>query len=65
MLEQISEIGGGLIIKSFVSEEKDSKLNPLWDRKPVKLLEDRGDMVTRARMSEQTCSRILDVLEFI
>lgn len=42
VVEQVGEVGGGLVMKSFVSEEKDFELDPLWDREPV---EDGGDVV--------------------
>lgn len=31
----------------------------------MKLLEDRSNVITGRGMSEQECSRVLDVLEFI
>ncbi len=43
-MEQVGEVGGGLVMGGFMSEEKD--LDPLWDREPVEILEDRGDVVT-------------------
>lgn len=56
ILEQVSEVGGGLVMKSFVSEKKDFKLNPLWGRKPVKLLEDRSDGHENERADVQQSS---------
>ncbi len=64
-VKQVDEAGGGLVVEGFMSEEKDFKLDPLWDREPVEVLEDRGDMVTGARVGEQASSRVLDILEFI
>ena len=65
MVEQICEVGGGLVMEGFVSEEKEFELDALWDREPVEVLEDRGDVVTGTGMGEQTGSRVLNVLEFI
>lgn len=62
MVEQVSEVGRGLVVKGFVSEEKDFKVDALWDREPVEVLEDGGDVVTGAGVSEQTGGRVLDVL---
>lgn len=64
-VEQVTEIGRGLVMEGFVSEKKDFELNSLWDREPVEVPDDRGDVVTGAGVGEQTSSRVLDVLEFI
>ena len=63
-VEQVSEVGKGLVMEGFVCEE-DFEFNLLWDGEPVKVLEDRGNVVTGAGVGEQTSSRVLDVLEFI
>lgn len=47
MLEQVSELGGGLAMEGFVIQKKDFDLKKLWDRKPEEVLEDRGDAVRR------------------
>lgn len=36
-----------------MSEQKDFELNPLWEREPVEVPEDRGDVVTGAGEGEQ------------
>ncbi len=59
MVEQVSKVGGGLVMKGFVSEEKDFDLVPLWD---VEVLEDRGKVVTGAGVGEQASSRVLDII---
>ncbi len=65
MVEQVSEVRGSLVMKGFVSEEKSFKLDVLWDREPVEVPENGGDVITRVGVSEQASSRVLDVLEFI
>lgn len=40
-------------------------MDVLWDREPVEVLKDRGDVVAGAGVSEETGGRVLDVLEFI
>jgi len=50
--EQVSEVGGSLVVEGFVGEEKDFELDALWDREPVEFLEDRGDVVTGAGAGE-------------
>lgn len=52
VVEQVSEVGRGLVMKGFMCEEEDFELNSLWDRKPMEVLEDRGNMVTGAGVSE-------------
>ncbi len=52
-------------MEGFMSEEKDFKLDPFWDREPVEVLEDNGDVVTGRGVGEQTSSRVLDILGFI
>ncbi len=64
-VEQVSEVGGGLVMKAFVSKETHFKLKASWDREPVEVLENRGDVITRVGVGEQASSRVLDVLEFI
>ena len=39
-------------------------MNALFDGEPVKVMEDRSDVISVAGMGEQTSSRVLDVLEF-
>ena len=46
-------------------EEEDFELNALWDREPVEVLEDGGNVFTGAGVGEQTSSRVLNVMEFI
>ena len=65
VVEQVGEVRGGLIIEGFVREEKDFVLYPLWDRKPVEVLKNRGDVISGAGVGEQASSRVLDVLEFV
>ena len=60
--EQVSEVGRGLVMESFVCEEEDFKLNILWNWEPVEVLDDRSDVITGEGLGKQTCSRVLDVL---
>ena len=39
-MEEVSEVGIGLVMEGFVSEEEDFKLNTLWNWEPVEVLED-------------------------
>lgn len=34
-------------------------MDPLWDREPVEVLKDKGDVVTEAGVGEQASSRVL------
>lgn len=51
-VEQVSEVGRGLVIEGFMSEEKDFELNSLWHREPMKVLKDWGDVFSCAGMGE-------------
>ena len=64
-VEKVCEVGGGLVVECFMGEEEDFKFNPLCNREPVEVPEDRSDVVTGAGVSEEASSRVLDVLEFI
>jgi len=47
---------GGPIMEGFVSEEKDFVLDSLWDGEPVKVLENRGDVITGVGLGKQQSS---------
>ena len=40
VVEQVSEVWGGLVVEGFVGEEKNLEVNPLGDSEPVEVLED-------------------------
>ena len=61
-MEQVSEVGRGLVMEGFVCEEEDFELNTLWNWEPVEALEDRSDVIMGAGVGEQTCRGVLDVL---
>lgn len=44
-MEQVSEAGRSLVMKGFCGRGG-FKLDALWSRKPVEVLEDKGDVVT-------------------
>ncbi len=46
MVEEVSEVRGGLVVEGFESEEQDFELDAVRDREPVEILKDRGDMLT-------------------
>lgn len=52
VVEQVSEVGRGLVIEGFMSEEKDFELNSLWHREPMKVLKDWSDVVAGASVGE-------------
>lgn len=64
-VEEVREIGGGQVVEGFKGGEQQFKFYPLFDWEPVEVLEDRGDVISGAGMSEQTGSRVLDVLKFV
>lgn len=45
-MEQVGEIEGGRVMKGFVSEKENLYLIPLWNWKPVMLLDDRSEVIT-------------------
>lgn len=63
-MEQVSEVGGGEVVKGFEGEEEQFIVNAVRDGEPVKVLADGGYVVVRMDLSEESDSRILDVLEF-
>lgn len=40
-------------------------MDALWNREPVEVLKDKGDVVAGAGVSEEAGGRVLDILEFI
>lgn len=65
MVKEVSDIGRVRIVKSLMGEEKDFDGDPVFDREPVEILEDRGDGVSGAGEGEQVGGRILDGLAFL
>ena len=61
-MEQVSEVGRGLVMEGFVCEEEDFKLNTLWDWEPVEVLKNRSNVITGGGVGKQMCSGVLDVL---
>ena len=59
-----SERQGG-VIQGFEGGEQYFEVNPVFDRKPVEVSEDRGDVFIAAGGGEQTSGRVLNILEFI
>ena len=45
VIEQVGKVGGGLDMEDFLSEERDFVMDLLWDREPLKCVEDTGDVV--------------------
>ena len=58
-VEQVTEVGRGLVMEGFVCEEKDFELNSLWDREPVEVPEDRGDVVSLFKVLDVVPYRML------
>ena len=63
VVQQVCEVGGGLIVEGFVSNQEDFEVDSLTDGGPVEVLEDGSDVVSGA--GEEAGSRVLDMLEFI
>ena len=61
-VEQVGEVGGGLVVEGFMGEKEEFKLNALANGEPVEVLEDRGDVITGAGVSEKAGGGVLDVL---
>ena len=53
-MEQVSEVGRGLVMEGFVCEEEDFELNTQWNWEPEEVLQDRSDVITGAGAGEQT-----------
>lgn len=41
------------------------EVNTLWDREPVWILEERGDVLGGTGVSKEACCRVLDELELV
>ena len=64
-VEQVCEVGWGLVVEGFVGEKEEFKLDTLRDREPVETLKHGGDVVTGAGVGEEASRRVLDVLELV
>ena len=49
-------------MEGFVGEEKDFEVDALFDGEPMKVLENRGDMVSGGGAGEKAGGGVLDVL---
>ena len=63
-LEQVRYIDGGKIVECFEGYQKDLKLYPVGDGKPMKFFEEGSYMVMFWRQCEYSCSCVLNALEF-
>lgn len=52
-------------MEGFEGEEEYFVLDAVQDGEPVEILEDWGDVITGAGVSEEAGSRVLDILQFI
>lgn len=65
MLESISEVEMGLVVKGLVCEEEENvKLDALCVSESVEVPYDRGDVITGIGKDEEAGSRVLNVLKF-
>lgn len=64
-VEEVREIGGGQVVESFKCDEQQFEFYALFYWEPVEVLEDRSDVISFARVSEQSGSRVLYVLQFV
>ncbi len=60
--EEVSEIGWSQVVKGLVGDEEDFEMDTLFHREPVKLTEDRGDVISGRGTSEQSGSGVLYIL---
>ena len=44
-MEEVAEVGGGSMVESFLCEEEVFVVDVVFNREPVKLDENRGDVV--------------------
>ena len=64
-VKEISKVGESKVMECFEGEKKDFEVYAVGDRKPVKVLEDGGDVVIGAGVRRQVGGGVLDILEFI
>ena len=51
-------------MEGFEGEEQNLEVDAGFDREPVKLLKDRGDVINGGGSGDDACGRVLDQLEF-
>lgn len=64
-MEEVRQVGGGQVVEGFIGDDEEFEMDTLGDWEPVEVMKDRGDVVTGAGVSEETSSRVLDVLKFL
>ena len=63
--EEVSEIWEGQRVESFIGEDQEFVLDPSGEGKPGEVFEDRGDVVARFGVSEETGCCVLDQSESV
>ena len=63
--EEIRQIWGGEVVDGIECVEKDFECNSEFDREPVKLLENGGDMVKGGGSGDDAGCRVLDQLKLM
>ena len=65
VVEQVCEVGRGLVMEGFVGEKEELEVVLMWDREPVQVLQNRADVFVGAGVGEDMGSRVLNVLKFV
>ena len=63
--EEVREVGGSKVVQSFEGREKYFEVYPVFNREPVEVMKDGGDVFSAAGGGEQAGGGILNVLKFI
>ena len=46
LVEEVGEVGGSQVVEGLVGGEENLEMYPVFNREPVKVMEDWGDVVT-------------------
>ena len=64
-MDEVRQIWGGEVMYGIECIEEDLIFDTVFDREPVKLVQDGGDVTAGRGFGDDTCSSVLDQLEFM
>ena len=64
-MDEVRQIWGGEVVYGIECIEEDLVFNTVFDREPMKLVQDGGDVTYGRGFGDDACSSVLDQLEFM
>ena len=64
-MDEVRQIWGGEVVYGIECIEEDLVFNTVFDREPMKLVQDGGDVTDGRGFGDDACSSVLDQLEFM